>query len=190
MENGRSSIFYASLESHHENYPTAVFYASVESGEDSDSFKSVKSNNADTSSSDSETPPSVCLVNNLENFTNNNGIYKSPTLASSPVPVPNSRQRMDSMSSLGSWQYVSGTGSLLGSVTSRSSSAELNMNGLQSNHSLSQENGNVASSSASVQERTEKLLSIHSLINSVYRKVIESKDSSYSERSSYFPWRR
>lgn len=53
----------------------------------------------DSGSSDIGTPPSV--ITTLENIANNNGHPKSPTSSSSPVPVPSSRQRIDSMSSLG-----------------------------------------------------------------------------------------
>ncbi|GBN79729.1 hypothetical protein AVEN_226067-1 [Araneus ventricosus] len=124
LENGSASIFYTSLESNPDNY-ASMFYSCIDSGDDSDSVKSVKLNIQNDGSSDSDNPPT--LVNSADSLSNQNGLSSS----SSPVPVPNARPRFDSMSSLGSWQYVSGTGSLLGSVTSRSSS-EMNSNGSHS----------------------------------------------------------
>ncbi|GFQ96081.1 myotubularin-related protein 14, partial [Trichonephila clavata] len=171
LENGCTSIFYTSLDSNPDNY-ASMFYSCIDSGDDSDSIKSVKLNAQNDGSSDTDNPPT--LVNSVDSLSNHKGL----TSSSSPVPVPNTRPRFDSMSSLGSWQYVSGTGSLLGSVTSRSSSNEINSNG--SNSSSNQENGNVGSSSISISnnhERTEKLSAIRTLMHRIYRKVIENKDN-------------
>lgn len=188
-ENGSSSIFYTSLDCTRDHFTPSVFHSSPDS-DDSDSVKSVKSNiQHDSSSSESGTSPSI--ITTLENLANNNGHPKTPTSSSSPVPVPNCRQRIDSMSSLGSWQYVSGSGSLLGSVTSRSSVEMLN--GSHSNHNLSQENGNIGNclnSAGPSEERADKLRCIRSLVSCAYRKAMENRESSNGERSSYFPWRR
>lgn len=184
VENGCTSIFYTSLDSNPDNY-SSMFYSCIDSSDDSDSIKSVKLNAQNDGSSDTDNPPT--LVNSVDSLSNHKGL----TSSSSPVPVPNTRPRFDSLSSLGSWQYVSGTGSLLGSVTSRSSSNEVNSNG--SNSSSNQENGNVGSSSMPLlnnHERTEKLSAIRTLMHRIYRKVIENKDNFNGERYSYFPWRR
>ncbi|GIY90720.1 myotubularin-related protein 14 [Caerostris extrusa] len=188
-ENGCTSIFYTSFESNPDNYSSSMFYSCIDSGDDSDSVKSVKLNVQNDGSSDSDNLPT--LVNSIDSLSNQIGLSSS----SSPVPVPNARPRFDSLSSLGSWQYVSGTGSLLGSVTSRSSSIEINSNG--SNTSSVQENGNVGGSSLSSssstssvsQERIEKLCTVRTLMHRIYRKVIENKDNFNGERYSYFPWR-
>lgn len=181
-ENGGTSIFYTTLDCAQDNFSQPSFHSSPDS-DDSESVKSVKSNIQNDT--DSGTPSSI--ISTLENLTNNNGQPESQ-MSSSPVPVPNTRQRIDSMSSLGSWQYVSGTGSLLGSVTSRSSMDILN--GTHSNHNISQENGNIGSSSNLSEDRAEKLRCIRTLVNSAYRKIMENRESSNSERTSYFPWRR
>ncbi|XP_055952676.1 myotubularin-related protein 14-like [Argiope bruennichi] len=180
LENGSTCIFYTSLENNPDNY-ASMFYSCIDP-DDTDNVKSVKLNIQNEGSSDSDNPPT--LVNSADSLSNQNGLSSS----SSPVPVPNARPRFDSMSSLGSWQYVSGTGSLLGSVTSRSSS-EMNSNG--SHSSSNQENGNIGCSLPSVsQERAEKLGAIRTLIHRIYRKIIENKDNFNGERYSYFPWRR
>ncbi|XP_042903251.1 phosphatidylinositol-3,5-bisphosphate 3-phosphatase MTMR14 [Parasteatoda tepidariorum] len=186
FENGTSSIFYTSLE----GYPNSLFYSSVDSGdESSDSFKSVRSNSQnDSYLSDSEI---TIMANSTDSSVNINNSHGNLAPSSSPVPVPNSRPRMDSTSSLGSWQYVSGTGSLLGSVTSKGSSAEMNSNSSSSGSHA--ENGNVASTSSgmsSAQERNDKLIAVRTLIHRAYRKAIEHKDTSVGERYYYFPWRR
>ncbi|XP_054713416.1 myotubularin-related protein 14-like isoform X2 [Uloborus diversus] len=92
--------------------------------------------------------------------------------------------------SLKIWQFVSGTGSLLGSVTSRISS-EVTSNGSHSNCSLSSEssNGNIASAVCSNTQRAERLKSVRTLVIPAYRKAIESKDGLNSDRYSYFSWR-
>ncbi|GFR32351.1 myotubularin-related protein 14, partial [Trichonephila clavata] len=94
LENGCTSIFYTSLDSNPDNY-ASMFYSCIDSGDDSDSIKSVKLNAQNDGSSDTDNPPT--LVNSVDSLSNHKGL----TSSSSPVPVPNTRPRFDSMSSLG-----------------------------------------------------------------------------------------